>query len=290
MRVSALVGAFRGRPVHPVGADGKMALSDHFRELRARMMRIALYLVVGTIVALFFYQDPPFGLQTSLFDLIFRPYQKAAELLGDDVTTTAVINDIGGPLMFQLKLSGIAAVVCTSPLWLLELWGFVTPALHAHERKWTRVFALVAGPLFVLGVVTGYYVLPRGVEVLLGFTPTGGYIESLVDFNKYFSFITRMLLIFGIGFEIPLFVVMLNLAGIVSGKSLGRYRPMIILGTFVFAAVATPSTDPFSMLLLGIPMVVLFLVAEVLARLIDRARKRHPQGTDRWADDEVSPL
>jgi len=290
VRVSALAGAFRGKPAHPVGADGKMALSDHFRELRARMMRIALYLVVGTIVALFFYQDPPFGIQTSLFDLIFEPYRKAAEMLGDEVETTAVINDLGGPLMFQLKLCGVAAVVITAPLWLLEIWGFITPALHANERKWTRIFALAAGPLFLLGVATGYYVLPRGIEVLLGFTPTGGYIESLVDFNKYFSFITRMLVIFGIGFEIPLFVVMLNLAGVVSGKALARSRPMIILGTFVFAAVATPSTDPFSMLLLGIPMAVLFLVAEALARLIDRTRARNPRGTEQWADDEVSPL
>ena len=106
--------------------------------------------------------------------------------------------------------------------------------------------------------------------MLIGFTPAD--VTNLVDFGEYFSFITRMLLVFGIAFEIPLFVVMLNLAGVVTGKALGRYRPWIIIGTFVFAAVATPSTDPFSMLLLAVPMLVLFLISEVIARLVDRRR------------------
>ena len=124
--------------------------------------------------------------------------------------------------------------------------------------------------------------------MLIGFTPAG--LENLVEFGDYFSFFTRMLLVFGVAFEIPLFVIMLNLAGVVSGKALGRYRPWIILGTFVFAAVATPSTDPFSMLMLGLPMLVLFLLAEVIARAADRARGRGRQSTEEWADDEASPL
>ena len=190
--------------------------------------------------------------------------------------------------MLQLKLCGVAAIVVSSPYWLYQIWAFVVPGLHDQERKWTRIFAAIAGPLFIVGVATGYYVLPRGLEVLIGFTPAG--LDNLVEFGDYFSFLTRMLLVFGIAFEIPLVVVMLNLAGIVSGKALGRYRPWIILGTFVFAAVATPSTDPFSMTMLAIPMLVLFFVAEVIARTVDRARRRGRQGTDQWADDEASPL
>ena len=124
--------------------------------------------------------------------------------------------------------------------------------------------------------------------MLIGFTPED--VTNLVEFGKFFSFITRMLLVFGISFEIPLFVVMLNLAGVVSGKALGRYRPWIIIGTFVFAAVATPSTDPFSMLFLAVPMLVLFGIAEVIARLADRARGKGADSTDQWADDEVSTL
>jgi sec-independent protein translocase protein TatC len=114
-------------------------------------------------------------------------------------------------------------------------------------------------------------------------------MQNLNDFNDFFSFMVRMLLVFGVSLEIPFFVVLLNLAGVVSGKTLGRYRPWIILGTFVFAAVATPSTDPISMLLLAFPMLVLFLVSEVIARIVDRRRARSV-GTDQWADDEISPL
>ena len=90
--------------------------------------------------------------------------------------------------------------------------------------------------------------------------------------------------------EIPVFVVLLNLAGVVPGKALAKYRPFIIIGTFVFAAVATPSTDPFSMLFLAFPMVLLFFIAELIARLSDRARGKGANSTEQWSDDEVSPL
>jgi sec-independent protein translocase protein TatC len=113
-------------------------------------------------------------------------------------------------------------------------------------------------------------------------------MENLNDFNDFFSFITRMLLVFGLALEIPFFVVLLNLAGIVSGRALGRYRPWIILATFVFAAVATPSTDPISMLFLAFPMLALFMVSEVIARLVDRRRGRGQ--APQWGDDETSAL
>jgi sec-independent protein translocase protein TatC len=147
---------------------------------------------------------------------------------------------------------------------------------------------VVAGPLFVAGVAVAYYVLPKGMEVLIGFTP--GNLTSLIDFGDYFRFLTRMMLVFGIAFEIPLFVVMLNLAGVLSGRTLGAYRPWIILGTFVFAAVATPSTDPFSMIMLAIPMTVLFLLSEGIARFVDRRRASRGGSFDDLADDEASPL
>ncbi len=255
-----------------------MSLGDHFREFRARLMRVALYLVVGTTVALFFYDQ--------LFELILDPYNKARESLGQETQTQAVISGVGTPLMLQLKMCAIAAVVATSPLWLHEIWGFIVPGLHSNERRWTRVFALTAGPLFICGVALGYYVLPKGIATLIGFTPHG--VVQLTEFGDFFSFITRMLLVFGVAFEIPLFVVMLNLAGVVSGRTLGQVRPWVIIGTFVFAAVATPSTDPISMLFLAIPMLLLVLASEVVSRVLDRRR-----GRDRppaWEDDEVSPL
>jgi sec-independent protein translocase protein TatC len=277
---SGVVGLFSARPRHDVGADGRMALSDHLRELRARVVRCVAFLVVTFCIALFFYDQ--------LLDLVIAPYNDARRALDAEVQTEIVIRDATGPLLLNLKLCGVAALVVSSPYWLYQLWAFIMPGLHDNERKWTRIFTAIAGPLFFVGVATGYYVLPTGLEVLIGFTPDG--VGNLVEFGAYFTFLTRMLLVFGIAFEIPLFVIMLNLAGVVSGKQLGKYRAWIVLGTFVFAAVATPSTDPFSMLMLALPMLVLFIVAEVIARWVDRIRGRRATDTDQWADDEVSPL
>jgi sec-independent protein translocase protein TatC len=277
--IRRLAGLLRGSPVHPVGTDGRMALSDHLRELRARLIRSALVVTVAFLVAIVFYDQ--------LADLIRVPYDEAVRRLEGEVETNIVVNDVTGPLMLQLKLCGVVAIVGSSPYWLYQIWAFILPGLHPSERKWSRIFAALAGPLFFAGVATAYFILPKAIEVLIGFTPADA--TNLVDFGRFFSFISRMLLVFGIAFEIPLFVIMLNLAGVVSGKALGRYRPWIVIGTFVFAAVATPSTDPFSMLFLAIPMLLLFLVAEVIARLVDRRRGRNDT-LSQLSDDEVSPL
>jgi sec-independent protein translocase protein TatC len=264
-----------------VGADGQMALADHLRELRARLLLVTLALLVGIFVAWFFY-DP-------LFNLLLDPYEHARKRLAEHgVHSEGVINGVATSLLLRLKISALAAVVATSPFWLFQIWAFVVPGLHANERRWTKLFAVVAGPLFVLGVAVAYYVLPKGMEVLIGFTP--GTLTSLVDFGDYFRFLTRMMLVFGVAFEIPLFVVLLNLAGVVSGRTLGAYRPWIVLGTFVFAAVATPSTDPFSMIMLAVPMVVLFLLSEVIARVVDRRRAARSRALAAVPDDEASPL
>lgn len=255
-----------------------MALADHLRELRARLLRSVTVFLVVFVAALFFYDQ--------LLDLVLGPYTDAVAALGGDVESNAYIKGAAGPLLLQLKLSGLAGVVISSPYWLYQIWGFIVPGLHTHEKRWSKIFMAVAGPLFALGVATGYYVLPKGLEVLIGFTPDR--LENLVEFGEYFSFFTRMLLIFGISFEIPLFVVLLNLAGVVSAKSLAEHRAWIILGTFVFAAVATPSTDPFSMIMLAAPMTLLFFASELIARFTDRRRRRR-EGPE-LADDEATPL
>ncbi len=280
MSIAGVVGLFRIRPVHPVGADGRMALSDHLRELRARLLKSVMFLVIAFFVAIFFYNQ--------LLDLVATPYRDAQRQLGGQVDSELVLNNITAGLMLQLKLSGVVAIVASSPFWLYQIWAFIVPGLHPTERKWSRVFAAVAGPLFIGGVALGYYVLPKGIAVLIKFTPDN--VRNLVEFTTYFSFITRMLLVFGIAMEIPLFVVLLNLAGIISGRAIGRARPWIIIGTMIFAAVATPSTDPFSMLMLAIPMLILFAISELIARFIDRVRGRNKARTDQWADDEVSSL
>jgi sec-independent protein translocase protein TatC len=244
-------------------------------------MRSLVALVVTTIAAFFFYHQ--------LIDLIVGPYNHAVQLLGGKkrVNSEIVLSGIASGLMLQLKLCTTAGVVVSSPYWLYQIWAFILPGLHAHERKWTRVFVAVAGPLFFAGVAVGYYIMPKGLQFLISMNTPGGF-RNLNDFDHFYTFILRTLLIFGLSFEIPLFVVLLSLAGVVSGKTLGQHRAWIIVGTFVFAAVATPSTDPFSMTLLAVPMSLLFLLSEMIARLVDRRRARTAE--DGLADDELSPL
>jgi len=256
-----------------------MALSDHLRELRARLLKSAVVILLGVVVALFFFDQ--------IFDLVLKPYNEARQALGKSVKTDPVVGGVGGPLVLQLKLCGMVGLVATSPYWLYQIWAFILPGLHRRERKWTRVFATIAGPLFLAGVVLGYLTLPKGLEILIGFTQDE--LTNLVEFGDYLTFLIRTLLVFGVAFEIPVFVILLNLAGVVSGAALGAHRPWIVLGTFIFAAVATPSTDPFTMLLLAIPMLVLFVISEVICRVLDRRRRDHDELAG-IGDDELSPL
>ena len=283
MSIVGVVDVLRGKPRNPVGPDGRMALSDHFRELRARLIRSALVLVIAFCVAIFFYSH--------LLEVIQHPYNEARTALANHdppIKTEPVINDATGGILLQFKLCGVVALIASAPYWLYQIWAFILPGLHPKEKKYSRMFAAVAGPLFLGGVALGYYVLPKGLTVLISFVPNG--VTNLIDFGRYFSFDMRMLLIFGVAMEIPLFVVLLNLAGVISGRALAKHRPWIVIGTMVFAAVATPSTDPFSMLMLAIPMLILFLISEIIARVSDRIRGRGAHRTDQWADDQISPL
>ncbi len=270
-----------GESPHP--DDGRMTLVSHLRELRTRLFISVCAIFVGTVLGWIFYAQ--------LSEWLLAPYESIRERLADEkgVETQAVITGVGNPFMLQVKVSLVAGLVAASPVWLYELWAFIMPGLHRHERKWTLVFVAIAGPMFLAGIVLGYLVLPKGLEVLIGFTPEQ--VTSLIDLSGYLSFVLRILLVFGIAFEIPLFVILLNLAGVVSARQLGRWRSWIILGTFIFAAVATPSTDPITMLMLAFPMMILFLASEGIAWLVDRRRGRHldPDYAE-YDDDEASPI
>lgn len=255
-----------------------MALSDHLRELRARILKVALTLTVALVVALFFFDH--------LYDFVYGPYKDAQKSLpkGSSFATTS---GAAGGLMLYLKLCGFAAVIGTSPIWLYQVWAFILPGLHPNEKRWSYIFLAVAGPLFLVGIVLGYVTLPKGLEVLIGLNPPG--VTNLVDFNEYMQFFFRTLLVFGLAFEIPVFVIMLNRAGVVKGRTLARFRPWIIVGIFVFAAVATPSTDPFTMTFMAVPMVILYFISEVLARIHDKRKEENRPFSD-LSPDEASPL
>ena len=216
-----------------------MALSDHLRELRARLIRV----VAGPARRV---RRRAVLLRPALRAGPRRPTTRPREQLGrDGRRPTPYVSGAGGPLMLQLKLCGLVGDRGHQPVLALPDLG-VHPARAARRASASgrRVFAAVAGPLFFAGVALGYYMLPKGLEVLIGFTPADA-ARTWSSSASTSRFLTRMLLVFGIAFEIPLFVILLNLAGVVSRQgSWARYRPWIIIGTFVFAAVATPVDRP----------------------------------------------
>jgi sec-independent protein translocase protein TatC len=279
--VNAATGGGTGS--EPVG-EGRMPLVEHLRELRNRLVKAVLAIVAMMVVAWIFY-DP-------LFALLTEPFESSIEALAAerDIDATLTLAGPADPFTLQIKIALVGGVVLSSPVWLYQLWAFVVPGLHRQERRWSMVFGAIAGPLFIAGVLLGFLILPKAIEILISFTPAD--VSNLVQVDRYLSFVLRMLLVFGIAFEIPLFVVLLNLAGVVSSASLARYRAWIVIGTFVFAAVATPSTDPITMLFLALPMTGLFLVSELIARLVDRSRRRRSGEPDYAAlsDDETSAL
>jgi sec-independent protein translocase protein TatC len=286
----------KGRPIHfslkwlkppPVPPDGTMTLFEHLRELRYRLIVSALAIIVGMVVAWFFRYD--------LMDILQRPYFQAIAALkakNPDASTLLVNINLTSPLTLALKVSALAGALVTAPFWLYQLWAFVVPGLLAKEKKWALIFIAAATPMFVGGVIIGYIVLPKAITVLLSFTQSG--VSNLQDINAYLSFLLRLMVVFGIAFLIPLVVLMLNIVGVIKAKQLAKYRSLVIFGTFVFGAVATPSTDPFSMLALALPMTVLFLAAEVIAHILDRRKERQiALAGDDWmvrrsvADDKV---
>ncbi len=264
----------KGRPIHfslkwlkppPVPPDGTMTLYEHLRELRYRLIVSVLAIMAGMIVAWFFRYE--------LLDILQRPYFQAIEALkvkNPDTTTLLVNINLTSPLALSLKVSALAGVILTAPFWLYQLWAFVVPGLLAKEKKWALIFIAAATPMFVGGVIVAYVVLPKAITVLLSFTQAG--VSNLQDINAYLSFLLRLMLVFGLGFLIPLIVLMLNIVGVIKAKQMAKYRSLVIFGTFVFGAVATPSTDPFSMLAVALPMALLFLAAEVIAHVLDRRK------------------
>jgi sec-independent protein translocase protein TatC len=266
----------KGRPIHfslkwlkppALPPDGTMTLFEHLRELRYRLIVSILAIIVGMVVAWFFRYD--------LLDILQRPYFQAIAALKakhPDANTSLVNINLTSPLTLSLKVSALAGAIATAPFWLYQLWAFVVPGLLAKEKKWALIFIAAATPMFVGGVVVAYVVLPKAIAVLLGFTQSG--VTNLQDINAYLAFLLRLMLVFGIGFLIPLIVLMLNIVGVIKAKQMAKYRSLVIFATFVFGAVATPSTDPFSMLAVAAPMALLFLAAEVIAHILDRRKER----------------
>jgi len=269
-----------------------MPLMDHLRELRGRLLKSLLAIAIGSVAAWFLYD--PAGTRRGIIDLLIDPFCEATEDFraerGDLGSCSLFLDSVIGPFMLQLQVSVVVGVIGTSPIWIYQLWRFITPGLHRDERRWTFVFLLTAIPLFLAGVALAFFVLPKGLGVLLSFTPDR--VENLIKVDVYLRFMVRTMLVFGIGFLLPVVVIVLNLIGILPATTLRRTRGWTVVGIFIFAAVGTPSGDPLTMCLVAVPMWLLYEVAVVIARINDRRKKRRSDEPDYDAidDDEASAI
>ncbi|NEC37759.1 twin-arginine translocase subunit TatC [Streptomyces rubrogriseus] len=269
--------------------EGRMPLAEHLRELRNRLAKALLAIVVVTVVAAFFYQwiinaltDPilqSIGCEKSFAEL-------AQSEAGSEPCAQITINGLLGPFTLALKVSLTAGVVLASPVWLYQLWAFVAPGLHRNEKKYAYAFVATGAPLFLAGAYFAYAVLPTSAKVLIEFTPND--VDNLLPLDELLDLVTRMVVVFGLSFELPLLLVMLNFTGVLTGKRmLGWWRAMI-MGITLFAAIATPSTDPLTMIMLAGPIWALYFAAVTVSLLNDRRKaRREALEPD---DDEASDL
>lgn len=265
---------------------GPQPLTEHLRELRSRLFKAGIAIVLGMIVGWVYYTEIFAWLSAPFADIV-----ASARAEGRDVTLA--LTGVADPFVLQLQVAAVAGLILASPIWLYQLWRFVTPGLHRNERRWAVGFAAVAAPLFLAGAGFAYVVLPYGLQVLFGFTPEG--VENIISVDRYLSFFLRTILVFGIGFLVPLLLVLLNFAGVLTGRRLISWWRWIVVCVVVFAAIATPTGDPVNMGLLAAPIMLLVAAAMGICVLNDRrrARRRRARGEidyDDLGDDEASPI
>jgi sec-independent protein translocase protein TatC len=246
--------------------QARMPLMEHIRELRNRVLKIVIVLLVGSIVGWVIYPH--------IWHFIEEPYcripQPSDAFAGKGCHL--FVTGLFDALFLRLQISILTGVLLSSPVWLYQLWAFIAPGLYRRERRWSYFFVGAAVPLFAIGAAISYFAMSRGVHFLLALIPPG--TSAIITINTYLSYAEAMLLIFGIAFEVPLAFVLLNLAGVLTHERFKKWRRSIIFLVFVFAAVATPSPDPISMLLLAVPCVALVEATEIFAWLHDRRKAR----------------
>jgi sec-independent protein translocase protein TatC len=244
-----------------------MPLMEHLRELRNRLIKAVLGLILGMVIGWFLY-NRAFSFIVGPFCRIPIQNRVGCGPDGHPLVVTGVFD----PFFVKLKVAFVVGVIVSSPIWFYQLWAFIAPGLYRREKRWTFAFVGTAVPLFALGGVFAYLAMSRGLRFLLGLTPAD--VRPLITIDTYFGYAMAMLFIFGLAFELPLVLVILNMAGVVSHAFIRKHRRIMIFLVFVFAGAATPSPDPFSMLLLAVPCVILVELAELFVWLNDRRRAR----------------
>jgi sec-independent protein translocase protein TatC len=251
--------------------DARMPLMDHLRELRNRVVKVALAITVGAIIGWIVYQ-PVFRFIEEPFCRLPASVRLVPGVAGGSCGNRLFVTGIFDALFLKLQISISVGVILASPVWLYQAWAFIAPGLYQRERRWAYYFVGAALPLFAIGATIAYFAMTKGLHFLLGVVPHG--VTALITINTYLSYAGAMLLIFGIAFELPLVFVLLNMAGVLTHARFRKWRRVIVFGVFAFAAIFTPSPDPISMLLLAVPCVVLVEASEVFAWANDRRRAR----------------
>ena len=253
---------------HRRNPEGRMSVLDHLRELRRRLTLALMFIALGAILGWVLYPH--------VLDVLRHPYCSVPRKYRYTPTGTQdcvlIYHGVLDGFTTRLQVSVITGAVFTAPLWLYQIWGFITPGLRRNERKYTIVFILFSSLLFAAGTGLAYLVLSKGLRILL---EQAGYgTQAQLTVSQYIGFVTLMLVAFGAAFELPLIVVMANIAGVLPTRLLRRSQRLAIFLIFLFAAVATPTTDPITMCAMAVPMVALFEGAVLFAVLRDRRRAR----------------
>lgn len=262
-------------------ADGSMTLIEHLRELRTRLFRASLGLLIGFIIG--------FAISKRVMDVMDNPYCQL-DAAKDPATGDCRLLQLGPAdvLLLQLRISLWLGLILAGPVWLYQLWAFIAPGLHRHERRYAYAFAAIAAPLFAAGGFLAFFVVHTGLEFLLNIGPEN--VQTTLEVGRYFSFVTNLILIFGVAFEFPLIILMLNFVGLASAKRLLSWWRIAIFAFFAFSAIATPTPDPFGMTALALCLCVLYFAAVGVAFINDRRKRRRQEVYAGLDDDEASEL
>ena len=281
VNAGADAGDKRRKKRRPRNPTGDMSLLEHFREFRTRLFRAVLAVLIGSGIAWAFYDQ--------IFHMIEAPFQSVVDTArAQGKQITLAVNGVTDAFSLQLEVVLVSGAVISSPFWLYQLWRFLAPGLTGKERKWSYVFVLCATPLFLLGAFVAYRAMPQLLHLFLGFTPEN--VANIINVTDYLSFTLQLMIFFGIGAIIPFIFVLLNFAGLLRARTLLRQWRWLVIGVLTFAAIATPTADPFNMLLVATPFALLVIVA-LLLMLANDARRGRRSGDPfvGLSDDEASP-
>lgn len=268
----------KGRKANP---EGRMALKEHIKEFRNRLIVSGIAILLGAIGGWFLYDPVMVAVQQPLIEISSVEGRRAEINYGS----------VGSPFDLKIQVSLFLGFLVSSPVWIYQIWAFITPGLKQKERRYTLGFMLAAVPLFLLGIYFGWIVLPEIVKVLTMFTPVGGVNQILA--TDYLTFVMRMFLSLGVAFLLPVVLVGANFAGLVSGKQVIKSWRIVVFVVCVVAAMAAPGPDAMSMFLLAGPLLALFFVAVGVCLLNDkrRARKKKEREDEVEASaDKATPL